>query len=445
MNSSALKTNQQTLELKNLRLLCFLSLFLLITDYIMPQYFGLHLGYDLTCTRLANLLIIGYFILNGQLLTHFWKTILRCEITVPAFLYLLVCLYTMLLRADVNALFMVLFEMLTLYMLVYLVRYVIGYTTAIRIGIVIAYILGVIGFIDYALRQSVFLKFLRTMNTPVTNVYRSGQYRIMGPCGHPLAYGLFLILLIALACIDYEKNEVNLLKRPLLLVLLMANVFLTGSRSTLAIAVVEVLVIFLLCNANRKKHILFQLLVLIIVVGSALFVLRNTSIGRYILMQITSVIDEIFGTEYAVYFGADTTRLENSTEYRKMLPYVFKLEWLNPILGRGVKRGFGAEINGVFIESIDNYYVSQYIKYAYPGMVTYILFIVTTAVAMLRYAIKYRSAICTLLLVGTVCYYYNLWWLDALQTLKYEYIIIAIFYAYVLSMKDGLSKERKIL
>jgi hypothetical protein len=167
-----------------------------------------------------------------------------------------------------------------------------------------------------------------------------------------------------------------------------------------------------------------------------LIVFYDTKIGQYVLMQIATIIDEFFGTEYAVLFGAETTRLENSEAYRKVLPLVFKLDWLNPLVGRGVSRKFAAEINGVFIESIDNYYVSQYIKYAYPGLVTYILFIITVIVMMVWAIRKHGSIIFKMTLVGTVCYFINLWWVDALQTLKYEYIIIAIFYSTYMLLEE---------
>ena len=57
-------------------------------------------------------------------------------------------------------------------------------------------------------------------------------------------------------------------------------------------------------------------------------------------------------------------------------------------------------------------------------------------------AIKYKSAIIKMCLIGIICYFVNLWWLDALQTLKFAYIIIAIFWAYVLTRQS--EKEENI-
>lgn len=424
-------------QMKNLKLLYWLSAFLLITDYVMPQYFGIDIGYDLTCTRIANLGILLYFFLNPRLFTHFCKTMFSCRLFIFFVIYLFVCGYTMVLRVDLNAFFMVFFEALTLFMLVYCIRYVLGVERAIRWGINSAYFLGVLGIVDYVLGQSLMLKFLKTVPTSVANTYRSGQYRIMGPCGHPLAYGLYLILLIPLACIDFKKNEVYLFKRPVLILLLMLNVFLTGSRSTLGIVILEVFLIIIFSNKKNVKKTFFFLLTLIVGMSFFLLLFYETKIGQYVLMQLASLIDQFFGTEYAAYFGAEVTRLDDSEEYRKMLPLIFTLDWLNPLVGRGVSRSFGAEINGFYIISIDNYYVSQYIKYAYPGLITYVMIIVSTVTGMIVAIKKYKSPVFKMTFVGTVCYFINLWWLDALQTLKYEYIIIAIFYALYMYYEDN--------
>ena len=242
-----------TPQLNKLKVFFFLNMFLLVTDYIMPQYFGLDLGYDLTCTRIGIILIVGYLFLNPKLFTHFIHTVYKCKLNIPFALYLFVAAYTMVLRADVNAFFMVFLEVLTMYILIYAIRYSIGIRRAIQWGIYSGYFLGLLGLADYAMGQSLMLKFLKTVPTTVTNVYRSGQYRIMGPCQHPLGYGLYMILLLPIACIDFEKKEVFLFKRPLLLALLFVNVFLTGSRSTLGIIFLECFLIFLFSNRKNIK------------------------------------------------------------------------------------------------------------------------------------------------------------------------------------------------
>lgn len=427
-------------ELHNLKLLFGLFVFLIYALFIMPQYFGVHIGIDITCTRLANILIILYMFLNPKVLNHFFATSVRCDIIFPLGLYLLVALYTMVLRVDINAFFMVFLEILTLFMNIYAIRYVIGYKRVIKWVINCAYFLSIYGLIEYVCGESLFLKFLSTVPNGVVNFYRSGHYRIMGPCGHSLGYGLLLILFIAIACLDIERNTLFLFNRPVLFILLYINVFLTGSRSALGIAVVEAVVILFFSNRENVKKSLFLIAVIIFIFVTLVALLYNTDIGQYIMGQITSVIDQVFGTEFAANFGVETDRLEDSSEYRAALPYIFTLDWLNPLIGRGTNFS-GAEINGIYIHSIDHYYVAQYIKYAYPGLIAYVLFMIVLLFRLIKEIKITKSAIAKAVFIAAFFYFLNLWWVDALQTLKFMYALIAIVYAQYLERQDLQKKE----
>ncbi len=418
----------ETVELSSLKALHAIYAFFIISSIVMPQYFGIHVGVDITCARASNLLFIAYILLNRKILIHFLQTVLRCEILLPICCYLFVAAYTMVYRVDINAFFLVFFEMFSLFMMIYGIRYVVGYKKVINWVIGCAYFLGFYGLIEFVYGRSIFLQLFSTMPTAVHNTYRSGHYRIMGPCGHPLGYGLVLLLFITIACIDIEKKEVYLFKRPVLLGVLLLNVFLTGSRSTLGIAVLELVLIVLFSTRQNMKKSVFFTVAGILVLGVFLLLFSKTGVGQYMLGQIASVIDQIFDTSYAANFGIDITTLQNSEEYRKVLPKIFQLDWLNPLVGRG-SRSFGAEIDGFFIQSIDNYYILQYIKYAYPGLISYLFFMLVVLVVLIRDLIKRGSFVTKLVLIGIVLYYINLWWVDALQTLKYVYIFMAIFYA----------------
>lgn len=429
-------------ELRKLKVLFGLYAFFVPASIIMPQYFGVHIGYDITCARFSILLFLVYVAFNPKVMTHFIQTMLRCEIFLPFCLYLFVAGYTMVLRTDVNAFFLVFLEIFALFMMVYGIRYVIGYRRAIKWVTGCAYFLGIYGLVEFLYGKSIFLKFLATVPTAVSNEYRSGQYRIMGPCGHSLGYGMVLLLFIAFACIDLEKNEMYLFKRPFLLALLYINVFLTGSRSTLGIALLELLLILLFSNRTNFKKSLFYLLIAIVGFVGLLLLIYNTGLGQYIMGQIASVIDQIFDTNFASKYGVETERLSASSAYREVLPKIFTLDWLNPLVGRG--RGFGgAEIDGVFIHSVDNYYVVQYIKYAYPGLFCYVLFMIVLFWVLIRKLLQKgnrMSAVTKMVLIACSLYFLNLWWVDALQTLKYVYIVIAIFYAMYLEEKDEIPK-----
>lgn len=435
--------NGETIELKNLKVLYFLFAFLIIALIVMPQYFGIHIGIDFTCTRFANIFIILYMVFNRPIFTHFIKTATRCEVLWPLLMYLFVAFYTMIFRADFKAFFLVFIEILTFFMMVYGIRYVVGVQKAIQWTIGTAYFLTIYGLVEFVYGKSIFLKFLSTVPNNVSNSYRSGHYRIMGPCGHSLAYGLLLLLFAAIACYDYKRDRLYLFQRPFLLALVLINVFLTGSRSTLGVVFVVLGLIFIGSDRTCKKKSISIGIIFILAFALILILIRNTGMGQYLLGQIMSVVDQVFGTSYAVAYGVDVQTLQNSTDYRKSLPLIFKLDWLNPLVGRGNKFS-GAEINGTYIQSVDHYYVCQYIRYAYPGLISYVLYMLVAAIVLIRDSFRYKSNLSKMVLIGLSAYFLNLWWVDALQTLKFAYLFLAIYYAFALEQRDRIKKMQRM-
>ena len=65
------------------------------------------------------------------------------------------------------------------------------------------------------------------------------------------------------------------------------------------------------------------------------------------------------------------------------------------------------------------------------------MFILAVIGTMLHYVRREKSGIYRVLLVAVCCYFFNLWYLDALQTLKFVYIIIALFYARAMGSDNG--------
>ena len=126
-------------ELRKLKGLYFINLFLIVTDFLMPQYFGIHIGYDITCTRFANILLVVYVLFNLKIVLAFIDNSFKCAVTFPLFAYLFVAAYTMIFRTDVNAFMMVFLEILTFYMLLFGIRYVIGVIRSIKIILFCAY------------------------------------------------------------------------------------------------------------------------------------------------------------------------------------------------------------------------------------------------------------------------------------------------------------------
>ena len=441
--STSAEYNGDKIELRNAKLLYILMSALLIADWVMPQYFGIHIGFDFTSTRILNMLILVYFFLNKKVGNHFLRSMLDVQLTPFFIAYMFVMVYTTVLRINVNTFFLNFLDILTFYMVYYGIRYVIGVKKAIDWTVKFAAGIGVYGIIEYALKFSPMAKFLLTLPSVAVSGFRSGQYRISGPCVHPIGYGMLLLLLMALICIDYENDDIYLFKHPFVLILLLLNLFLTGSRGPLGIGVLEILLIILFSKRINKKKTLIILSAFLVVATIVEIAIYNTSIGQYIMMQITSVIDEVFGTSYSVKYGANLEMLNMSSDYRDYLPRVFTVEWLNPLIGQGANAQLGFEFDGVYIRSIDSFYVALYIRYAYPGLITFVAIQVMSVVYMLITAIKYRSKLCIATAIAIFVYSVSLYWVDYLQTTKYMYIVLAIYCAYYSERFQAKEREKR--
>lgn len=417
-------------ELRNAKLLFVLMSTLLIVDWALPQYFGIHIGFDFTSTRIMNIIIFLYFIYNRKAGNHFLQTITEVQITPYLALYMFVMVYTAVLRVNVNTFFLNFLDILTFYMVYYGIRYVIGIRNAIEWTSRFAGVIGVYGILEYVFRFSPMIKFLMTVPNAAIMVERSGHYRVMGPCVHPIGYGMMLIMLVAVICIDYDKDELYLFKHPIILSLLVINAFLTGARGTLALVALEIFLIIIFSGVENFKKTLLYLGAFVVLAVIIEILIYKTSAGQYVMMQITSVIDEVFGTSFSVYYGADKAWLDQSSAYRDLLPKIFSVEWLNPFIGRGANASIAFEIDGTSVKSIDNFYVALYIRYAYPGMITFILIQISTIYYMAKSAYIYKSGLCRALYLAMFVYGINLYWVDYLQTTKYMYILIAIYCAY---------------
>lgn len=404
------------------------SIAFLFSLVVMPQYFGVPFPmFDFTLLRIMIIILMVMIISDSDRKRQFVMLFTNYKYSLVVIPYIIVLGYTMVLRADINALLNPLLELLGFYLTVYIVKYVLGVEKTINLLVKFTYLLVILGVIEYALGRSPF-SYLETIDGLYTGQFiRSGHYRIMGPCNHSLGYGLMLVCIAPVGFIDLAKKQVNVVKRPLLLVLIAANALLTGSRSTLIVFILEVILIFVFSDTSAKKK--FILIGGAVVAFIAMYVLafNSSSIAQYIMLQLTTIIDEIFGTNLSVQYGASEQALGSSSNYRDQLIYIFSLDWLNPFLGLGRKRAFASEINGTFVHSVDNFYIAEYIRYAYPGLVAYILYIGYYLLGMTKGIRKKENRAVTGLLIGTVCYLINLYWVDSLQTLKYLYILFAIF------------------
>lgn len=402
----------------------------LIALFVVPQYTGIPFPmFDFTILRIALIGLIILIIADEEKKAQFVEMITTKKYALVLVPYMIVLTYTMVLRVDIKAFLNPFLEILGMFLLAFIIKNNIGIDRTVNLIIKFLYLLTILGIVEYFVGKSPFA-FLETIKGIYAGqVIRSGQYRISGPCNISLAYGLLIISMAPLACYNTEKRKIDLFNKPLLVVLLVANVFLTGSRSTLAIFLIELFIVFLFTDKQGKKTGILLIMALILFVAGFIIVFHNTTVAQYLMLQITSVIDTVFNTEFSIAYGADPIALGGSENYREQLSEIYKLDWLNPFVGIGRKRAFSCEINGSFIKSVDDFFVAEYIRYAYPGLFSFVLFIGYFIVRFIKKIKGEYGKLMIILLIGTGFYMLNLKWIDSLQTLKYLYILFAIYMA----------------
>ncbi|WP_026509717.1 hypothetical protein [Butyrivibrio sp. LC3010] len=419
--------------------------------YVMPQYFGISIPmFDLTIVRISIISLLVFIIFDFDRLHGFVNLIRTEKMSVILIPYIIVIFYTMVLRADLNALFNPFIEILEMYLLIYVIKDSLGVDRTVKLIIAFIYLLIILGFVETFMKVTPFA-YLETIKGIYTGRYiRGGHYRVMSNCVHSLGYGLLLMTAMPFAGYDVEKKEFNIFRRPLLLVGIIVNIFNTGSRSSLGVMFVELALMLFLSDFKYLKNNLLITTISVIVFFAVTFVAQSTPLGKYILLQLTSLVDSVFDTQYSVKYGADYQQLIQSKAYRELLKSIYKVDWLNPILGIGRKRAFTSLVDGRVVESIDDFYVAEYVRYAYPGMYSYLLYLAYMGIRMLKDIFMTRSAIVRAAFIGAVAYCYHLTIADSLQTLKYLYILFAIYVCcekttYIPPEKGKYHKNRKFI
>jgi len=97
--------------------------FFLFSLFVMPQYFGLPTPlFDFTLLRMMLILVLFMIIYDDERKVAFADLILHSRLTLVLLPYMFVLLYTMVLRADINAFLNPFLEILSFYLLIYVIH-----------------------------------------------------------------------------------------------------------------------------------------------------------------------------------------------------------------------------------------------------------------------------------------------------------------------------------
>ena len=400
-----------------------------VVSILMLQYFvsirisGLPL---ITIPRI--LLVVGYawffFTPNNQ--QKFWDSVKQCNYSIYILIYAFVCLYTAVLRRDSNTFLGYFIDcFLFFYLFQYILRYQLSISSFLRIVTVCLYIVCALGMVEFATGFNVFTAFGIGENDVISTSYRDNTLRISGPYGHPLAYGMVLLILFPLTCYNYEENTINVFKNKTLLLLATINVLCTGARSGVGLFALELVLLYLYTSKRYRGKAFLNVTVLIIAILGMILILYEVPFVQYILRQVFYVIDEIFGTKMALLVGGDSS-IAASSIARDRIWKILQYKTLNPWLGRGTSNIGSFYIDGWNVTSIDNFFVRTYVSYGIPGVVAILLlygkFIFTCVINL----IKKQDRCAAICLIAATMHFVNLLYVDELATYKYFYMLIAL-------------------
>lgn len=405
----------------------------LVSVFVLPMYFGVRLVFfDLTPLRFFEVLLIICIMKNNIRRQNFINLMKKCPNNVWIGAYLIVVVYTNLIHLSINTvIYWITNGVLLIFCIAYLVVYEYGINGFLFKLRKYTWILCILSPMEIFLGKSPFA-FLDTLGKVATSE-RFESVRISGNLTVANGYAMYLMILFPIICYDLQERKINMGKNKWLLGLIAINILLTGSRLTVGTLVLGVVVCFFAQNKGLIKKQLIIIMILIPIVCWLIYVFRNVSLIRGLIRTMLSTVDEILGTNYAIRYGADATTLYNSSYYRELLwKNTIGGGWLNPFLGKGGNYHFGMYVDGYRIFSIDNFYVYQYITYAWPGVITWLIMSLSFLKTMAIKIKKNNYALGKVLGVSFVCYFISLWYLDQLQTFQ---MMMSIF-----GMSYGISK-----
>lgn len=398
---------------------------LLVAFFFLQGTFAFRIvGPTITIQRLFIVILYLWTFSNSKIQKLFRKSTKRGQYTFVIAIYLFVCTYTAILRADFNTIFGVFVDCFLMYLLfLYFLDFKYSQEEIIQLITRIVLIACIFGLIEYVTHFNIF-SFLTFATDVIPETMRDGVLRIRVTYGHPLAYGMFLVLFFPFCCYDCANNRIYLFQKPVILGLVMINILLTGSRSSIGIFCVELIIIAILTSKAMKGNLILSIIITVVIGGFVMIVCLESPLIQLLLRQISYVIDEVFGTQIAVHWGGDLS-ISNSSIARDRLWKIFNYPDLNPLLGLGVSTKKSFFINNWEVTSIDNFYVNQYIKFAYPGLIATIMMFIGYLWHCIYNYFKYHSKILLLCLIAGAGYMVNLLVVDELGTIRFFFFLMA--------------------
>lgn len=309
----------------------------------------------------------------------------------------------------------------------------------IDIVIKVSLLLSILGIMEYITSFNIF-SLLDTSQRVISSYYiRMGSLRVSTSFKHSLGYGLYLVLFIPIVLYrlnTLKQNRKNLryLRTIITFILMNINVMLTSSRSTLLVLLLQYLIIFIMLNWKKK---IVTIIITSIIAGSMIILsISPVAEGMFGISIVSQSIKSLSNT--FIGNNSDETFGENSEPftYRKeLIKYSFNKKGKDFLVGEGL--GFIRENPLVFnlpelnkwepivSYSVDNYYVLKFLELGIMGLIP--MTILFGAFTINMFLNRKKSYLSKMLLISTIGYFLHLFMVDELETIKYLWILFAIF------------------
>lgn len=403
----------------------------LVCVFALPQYFGIGTSaFALTAQRMVLLLVLLAIAIDKGKKSSFVRMSSMCLFVAACAPLLIVAFYTAAIRSTPNTLMQILFDNVLPFLIVlYMAWYRVGVERIVGILVKIFAVVCLIAIFD-GLRRTNLYDYIHTISSVLGGSdWRASQYRVAAMCSHPIGFGLYIILMTPLLCIDFKRRAIDISQHWPVLLLAIVSMLFTGSRFPQAMFAVEIILLFVLTDRRARSQMTGYVAIGVLVAIFAIVAFpENRIIKQYVLLNAAQICDAVLGTDFTSSFGYwQSTLAASSSDYRSLLPLIFFSDKLDPLIG-----GYTGPIviEGIDLsKTIDNNYVSTYVDLAWPGVVSTLFLFAFMLWTSLQGWRNTRSPLCVCLGIGFILYFVSLWFVDYLGTYKYLFALFALVYA----------------
>ena len=348
---------------------------------VLPDYFGIELGAGLPLLKANRILLIFLFLAvlayDKKIDIFPRQKFVNSKLYVGLLIYFIFRIvsngyYVFSLSEAINTEFTIIVEQfLLVVLLLQMIKNENEITQMIDVIVKVSGIIAIVSFINIAIGQNLF-QYLKTIDREVlmTSMERIGLIRAEATFGHPVYYSVYTILMLPLALYLYQKK--NKMIYMILMLMNIAALLFTGTRGTIFVLFVFIIIAFIRMDQNDK--IRFALMLAGLLVLAVIMSLLNSGLTEY----FTSIIQSLLSA-----FGLSDAKIDNfggnystGLDSRWMQLSAFSWTFQNsPVFGLGAgchNRGLlYYNVGGKWVETgtIDNGYVGYVAQEGLLGII----------------------------------------------------------------------------